>query len=336
MEKSTHDQSPMSSQKMLEPSGAHISLQESQFGIMPSTSPTGETDWFGPAPALAPVSAPQEKAKGLQTLVTSGHIGYASSGSAALQSLLESKLQQRLDTAGSTLFTLTWKRRRTPLGRSYLERQALERRTNAKDCTSVPILASVPTPMVGSPATETYNAAGNNDYSRKIVELASIQTPTQEDHKSDGPRSAKRMMDGEALTSDLRLRNTVLLATCATPRSEDSQCAVAHRGTADTLHSQTNLCSVASPSARDWKDTSGMSETGVDPDGSIRTRLDQLPRQAQLADSGATATGGTPATKSTGQLNAAYSRWLQGLPAVFDKSAILAWRNLKTRRKRES
>ena len=34
----------------------------------------------------------------------------------------------------------------------------------------------------------------------------------------------------------------------------------------------------------------------------IRSRLDQLPRQAQLADSGLTATGGTGATRSTGQL----------------------------------
>ena len=36
-------------------------------------------------------------------------------------------------------------------------------------------------------------------------------------------------------------------------------------------------------SARDWKDTAGMSTTGTDPDGKTRTRLDQLPRQATLA-----------------------------------------------------
>jgi len=41
----------------------------------------------------------------------------------------------------------------------------------------------------------------------------------------------------------------------------------------------------ATPSTRDWKDTPGMSETGVNPDGSERTRLDQLPRQAGLAAS---------------------------------------------------
>jgi len=37
------------------------------------------------------------------------------------------------------------------------------------------------------------------------------------------------------------------------------------------------------PSVRDWKDTAGMATEGVNPDGSVRTRLDQLPRQAQLA-----------------------------------------------------
>ncbi len=56
------------------------------------------------------------------------------------------------------------------------------------------------------------------------------------------------------------------------------------------------LATVATPSARDWKDTVGMAESGVDPDGSIRSRLDQLPRQAQLADIGPTATGGTERT----------------------------------------
>ena len=55
----------------------------------------------------AAASQQQEKAKGLQTLVTSGRIGFGSKASAALQSSLESRLVQRLDTAGSTLFTLT-------------------------------------------------------------------------------------------------------------------------------------------------------------------------------------------------------------------------------------
>jgi len=43
------------------------------------------------------------------------------------------------------------------------------------------------------------------------------------------------------------------------------------------------LASWSTPSSRDWKDTPGMSETGTNPDGSERTRLDQLPRRAKLA-----------------------------------------------------
>lgn len=36
------------------------------------------------------------------------------------------------------------------------------------------------------------------------------------------------------------------------------------------------------PSSRDWKDSPGMATTAINPDGSIRSRLDQLPRQAAL------------------------------------------------------
>ena len=38
----------------------------------------------------------------------------------------------------------------------------------------------------------------------------------------------------------------------------------------------------AAPGARDWKDSPGMSTTGTNPDGTERSRLDQLPRQATL------------------------------------------------------
>jgi hypothetical protein len=96
------------------------------------------------------------------------------------------------------------------------------------------------------------------------------------------------------------------------------------------------LCAVTTPSARDWKDTSGMSESGVDPDGSIRSRLDQLPRQAQLAASGPTATGGGAGTKSTGQLDPRYSLWLMGIPEEWACFASQAMRLLSRSRKRSS
>jgi hypothetical protein len=115
------------------------------------------------------------------------------------------------------------------------------------------------------------------------------------------------------------------------------------------------LATIATPAARDYRSESAtdeyneamwnhkrgkplsaevtLYETGVDPDGSIRTRLDQLPRRAQLAASGATATGGTPATKSTGQLNPEYSRWLQGLPVEFSNSVDTAMQSYRKSRR---
>ena len=67
----------------------------------------------------------------------------------------------------------------------------------------------------------------------------------------------------------------------------------------------------ATASARDWKDTVGMATKGVNPDGSIRKRLDQLPRQAQLV--------GWPTTQARdwkGPQGRAYKGKAIDLPAV--------------------
>lgn len=77
------------------------------------------------------------------------------------------------------------------------------------------------------------------------------------------------------------------------------------------------LASWVTPSSRDWKDSPGMSQTGTNPDGSERARLDQLPRQVSLVDSGGMPTGSTAVTKNTGQLNPEHSRWLMGFPAAW-------------------
>lgn len=332
-----------------------ISSPDLESGPTRSGSQDGPmTDLFGREVAPVRPSRVREKERGLMTLATSGRLGLDSSASADLQRFLESNLMTRLDTAGSTLFNLTWKARRTPLGRRYLERAVSGRRTSVSVCTSVPTpntpsggpntkstathtggmdldgaamlaavptckasdgqggrttktegggnshldvtarLATVPTPMAGSPATETYNAAGNNDYSRRIVELAGVSTPqacSPNSLRGRGQDPEKRKAGGHAVN----LQDQVTLATCATPKSEDSQCAGSHRGSPDTLHSQ-----------------------------------------AQLADSGQTATGGTGATANIGQLNPEYSLWLMGLPIAFSNSVDTAMRLFRKSRKRSS
>ena len=104
-------------------------------------------------------------------------------------------------------------------------------------------------------------------------------------------------------------------------------------------------------SSRDWKDSPGMSTTGTNPDGTQRTRLDQLPRVAQLAgwatpraedaesagmrhsrgvadtlsaQVGQDLTSSPAGTEKRGALNPAHSRWLMGFPAVWDSCGATA------------
>jgi hypothetical protein len=75
-----------------------------------------------------------------------------------------------------------------------------------------------------------------------------------------------------------------------------------------------------------------MSTTGSNPDGSTRTRLDQLPRQAQLAAFGPTPTGSIAVTVRSGRLNPAHSRWLMGYQKAWDDAAIRASRSMPMKR----
>jgi len=99
---------------------------------------------------------------------------------------------------------------------------------------------------------------------------------------------------------------------------------------------QAKLAGWSTTTTRDHKDTAGMATEGINPDGSVRSRLDQLGRQAQLVVSGPAPIGSPAATKNGGQLNPAHSRWLMGLPPEWDACAPMATRSTSTSRRRSS
>jgi hypothetical protein len=110
------------------------SLPVSEAGVSHCASLAGLTTVpSGLGPVRANLSARQAKAQGLLTSGTYGPHGTGSLPSVALASSLASRLKQRLTTAGSTLFKLTWKEKVTPSGRSVSLLRASALRTVASD-----------------------------------------------------------------------------------------------------------------------------------------------------------------------------------------------------------
>ena len=232
-------------------------------GVTPCALPDGPmTDLFGREAVLARVSAPQEKARGLLTLVTSGRLGIDSSASAALQSSLESRLMRRLDTAGSTLFNLTWRRKVTPLGRRYLERAVSARRTAGSDCTSWP------SPVTTDDGASLDEARGKRRCQvSDAAKLAAWPSPnaieTSEDLHTVLKRKATLRSSGEQQGGLMKLGTVAQLAAWPSPISQDSK----HSGHAPTgpglsekLAYTSQLAAWPMPAERDWRSESATEE----------------------------------------------------------------------------
>lgn len=232
-------------QQMLWDINSVISSEVLESGVTPYDWPdSAMTENVGPDQLHANPSVLLVKDSELQTKGTSGPNYTVSLASANLISGLVSKLRPKTASRGSTLYSLTWKLRTTPQGRSIsalrgsgrlisatdsglllkswptpqvsdgsgggqAKRALNPERSNdlndfamlaswptpttrdhkdGKECQNVPLnsllgrtvwLTSWPTPMAGTPAQNGNNAAGNTDYSRKVVELSKTDLPAR-------------------------------------------------------------------------------------------------------------------------------------------------------------
>ncbi len=294
------------------------SSRGSASGVIPSVAPAGPTTApSGADPAPASLFRQRAREAGTPTNGICGPLGFGSSPSADLTFSLASRLRVQTDLLGSTLYRLTWSERATPSGRSIFALRASGRRTSDSGCTSWRS-PSAQEPGIsldrlvnrdGTPWT-----GGERTYDRETGRLAQAGV-TQEVHLTSWPTPRTPTGGPESGERKKELGRT-------------------ESGGGD-LQATAQLASWATPAGRDWKDTPGMSETGVNPDGSERTRLDQLPRQAALATaSGPTPPGSPAGTGSGGQLNPAFSRWLMGLPPEWDACGVTAMQSLRPSRKR--
>ena len=338
-----------------------ISSQALRAGRTLSDLQDGQTAaLFGLSVAPANLSARQAKVMGLLTSGIYGPLPIGSSLSVDLGPSLGSRLQARMDSRGSTLFKLTWKERRTPAGRSISALRASVLRTSGRGYTGVPTpcsqdgthggpsqgtdrlpgcagLSGVPTPCTPnggrSMDPEAMSVTGVTLDGRKhtcslehVVKFSSVPTPTVHDADRDG--QAKRPIGPEKHGSNLQ--DFVLLSSLNTLTSP----VITNGHQAGNNRFVTSITSVATPAARDYKSNSSsedFQEKQWDhPHGK------PLSVQATLADSGQTATGGTGATKSTGQLNPEYSRWLMGFPEEWANSADMAMQSYRLSRQSSS
>lgn len=174
-------------------------LPELVFGVTHSEKQDGQTiDLFGLVPVLANLSARQAKELRLMTSGTYGQHSTTSSKSASLQQFLESRLQARTRTLGSTLYKMTWKQWVTPSGRFRFRLRASALRTSETAFTGWPTPTTRDHKDTGdlSKSMQRRDGKMRHDTVPRLAFLAGWPTPITNDATGSTHCYGKKKADG--------------------------------------------------------------------------------------------------------------------------------------------
>jgi hypothetical protein len=308
----------------------------SACGPTPCDSPDGlTTGGFGRDPAPVSLSARQADELGLLMTGTCGRRGSGSSASHDLTSSLASRLRARTASLGSTLFSLTWKQRVTPLGRSISALRASGRRISDNDCGSWPTPCAMepdqsPEVVIARKQRLSASTGVHRGPALPLGTMAQLATPTTRDHKDGGS-------DETVPINGLPGRQAWLAGwgtpNASAPGGTPEQALRRKEGlpcgqSVTTLDHQAQLAYWTTPQAHDvWGRSAGQKEKHGTKHGCACLMRDAL---------GVIPTGSPAETGKAGQLNPAHSRWLMGLPPTWDDCAVTAMQLLPKRRRKSS
>lgn len=284
---------------ILEPGGL-TSLEGSGGGNTPSPLPSGlPTGKCGLGVVLVSPSPQRDGGQEPPTQDTSGLSGSASSRSATLQSSLGNRLRASLPLAGLTLFKMTWKERVTPSGRRICALRASGHRTLDRGSGSWPTPNAIPEGRGGLQSNPEKamerRAQGHQLNLDDAATLAGWPTPNT---PSGGRSMSIEKMDATGRTVDGKkhtasLEHAVKFAHWATPSANEMRTT-----DPEQLERRRQECKERTGNGNGFGLTLGNQMT-------------------LLVDSGVGANGSPAATEKPGQLNPAFSLWLQGYPAAW-------------------
>ena len=233
----------------------------------PSTLEHGADAWISSLRATRAREIPLPESGSASLMIAGCWTGQSTSSIAAGLAISSAKTCRGTRTGNSPLPYQHWKDWAAALRAEYSARRKPATPCGASDC------SSWPSPMAGAAGTETYNAAGNSDFSRKAMEQAEALLNWAAPRTSD--------TNGAGLHEDGGMDLRTQASTWSAPKATDAE----HGGpnmaysSGDTLPLPSQAAQWAAPCAQNYKGSSEGSITWQDG----KSRMDLLHYQAEQA-----------------------------------------------------